>query len=179
MKPAGANRLTDNEGQEETNKEDDGQTSKPADKKPVATGHHLDPKMVQLVTTSMFSTRVKRPSIPRTTFLFIAFRDLAGYFSRVLSICSKIARRCQTSTSHTSDILPLWGAYVDYPLPTEQGTCAMATGISEKTGGPHVEDSLSPWTQTKPPSLSHLCLYCNISHNSRGPINGGLSKDIS
>ena len=34
-KPAGANTLADTEGQEETNKEDDGQTSKSADKKPV------------------------------------------------------------------------------------------------------------------------------------------------
>ena len=48
----------------------------------------------------------------------------------------------------TSDIVPLWGAYVKYPLPTELGTCAMATGISEKMGGPYVEDSLSPWTRT-------------------------------
>ena len=29
-----------------------------------------------------------------------------------------------------SDILQLWGVYVKYPLPTERGTCAMATGIS-------------------------------------------------
>ena len=70
----------------------------------------------------------------------------------------------------TSDILPIWGAYVKYPLPTEQGTCAMATGISEKMGGPHVEDSLSPWTQMKPPSSSHLCPYCNRSHNSKDSI---------
>ena len=35
LKPAEANTLKDNEGQEETNKEDDGQTSKPAYKKPV------------------------------------------------------------------------------------------------------------------------------------------------
>ena len=35
LKPAGGDTLTDNEGQEETNKEDDGQTLKPADKKPV------------------------------------------------------------------------------------------------------------------------------------------------
>ena len=34
-RPSGADTLTDTEGQEETNKEDDGQTSKPADKKPV------------------------------------------------------------------------------------------------------------------------------------------------
>ena len=35
LKPAGADTLTDTEGQEETNKEDDSQTSKLADKKPV------------------------------------------------------------------------------------------------------------------------------------------------
>ena len=34
-KPAGADTLTDNEGQGVTNKEDDGQTLKPTDKKPV------------------------------------------------------------------------------------------------------------------------------------------------
>ena len=66
-----------------------------------------------------------------------------------------------------SDILPLWGVYVKYPLPTELGTCAMAMGISEKMGGPHVEDSLSPWAWTKLLSLSCLCLYCNKSNNSR------------
>ena len=60
-----------------------------------------------------------------------------------------------------SDILPLWGAYVEYPLPTEWGTCAMAMGISEKMGTPHVKDSLSPWARTKPPSLNHLWSYCN------------------
>ena len=35
LKPVGAHTLTDNEGQEATNKEDSGQTLKPADKKPV------------------------------------------------------------------------------------------------------------------------------------------------
>ena len=35
LKPAGANTLPDNEGQEATNKEDDGRTSKHTDKKPV------------------------------------------------------------------------------------------------------------------------------------------------
>ena len=35
LKPAGADTLADQEGQEATNKEDDGQTSKPQDKKPV------------------------------------------------------------------------------------------------------------------------------------------------
>ena len=35
LKPAGADTLADNKGQEETNKEDGGQTAKPADKKPV------------------------------------------------------------------------------------------------------------------------------------------------
>ena len=208
--------------------------------KNVATGHDLDLGMVKIVMTRTFSPRVERPSIPRTTFPFIAFRELAGYFSHILSICSKIARRCQTSTStpmllwsmdplyrvvsgqvypgtlthlmlelphkiclgsskyavhssqrvcaiqhflypnrlhlahhirlqKTSDIFPLWGVYVKYPLPTEWGTCAMATGISEM-GGPHVEDSLSSWTRTKLPSSGHLCLYCNRSHNSRDSL---------
>ena len=63
--------------------------------------------------------------------------------------------------------MPLWGAYVDYPLSTECGTCAMATGISEKMGGPHIEDSLTPWTQTTPQTLNHVCPFCNKSHNSR------------
>ena len=66
-----------------------------------------------------------------------------------------------------SDILPLLGVYVKYPLPTEQGTCAMATAISEKMGGPHVKDSLSPLAWTKPLSLSCLCPYCNKWNNSR------------
>ena len=71
----------------------------------IATGHHLDLKMVQLVTTRMFLPRVERPSIPKITFPFIAFRELVGYFSCDLSICSKIARRCQTSIS---TLMLLW-----------------------------------------------------------------------
>ena len=35
LKPVGADTLANNEGQEATNKEDDGQTLKPTDKKPV------------------------------------------------------------------------------------------------------------------------------------------------
>ena len=34
-------------------------------------------------------------------------------------------------------------------------------------GGPHVEDSLSLWTQTISPTSSHVCPFCNKSHNSR------------
>ena len=59
-----------------------------------------------------------------------------------------------------SDILPRWGANVKYPLPTEQGTCTMDKGVSEKMGGPHVEDSLSPWSWTDTPSSSCLCPFC-------------------
>ena len=44
----------------------------------------------------------------------------------------------------------------------------MATGISEKMGGPHIEDSLSPWTIS--PTLSHVCPYCKKSHNSRDSL---------
>ena len=46
----------------------------------------------------------------------------------------------------------------------------MATGISDKMGGPHVKDSLSPWTWTVSPTLSHVCLFCNKSHNSRDSL---------
>ena len=42
----------------------------------------------------------------------------------------------------------------------------MATSVSEKMDGPHLEESLSPWTWTDPPSLSCLCPFCNKSHNS-------------
>ena len=64
----------------------------------------------------------------------------------------------------------LWGAYVEYPLLTECGTHAMATGISEKMGGPHVEDSLTLWTQTTPQTSSHICPFCNKLHNSRDSL---------
>ena len=55
--------------------------------------------MVQSVTTRTFSPKVERTSIPRTTSPFILFRGQAEYFSCIPSICSKIVRRCQTSTS--------------------------------------------------------------------------------
>ena len=62
--------------------------------------------------------------------------------------------------------MPLWGAYVEYPLLTECGTCAMATGISEKMG----EDSLTLWTQTVPQTMSCVCPFCNKSHNSKDSL---------
>ena len=65
----------------------------------VATGHHLVLKMVQFVTTRTFSPGVKRTNILRTTSPFIAFSRQAEYFSCIPLICSKIVRRCQTSTS--------------------------------------------------------------------------------
>ena len=43
----------------------------------------------------------------------------------------------------------------------------MATGTSQKMGGPHIEDSLSSWTQTISPTLSHVCPFRNKPHNSR------------
>ena len=46
----------------------------------------------------------------------------------------------------------------------------MATGIGEKMGGPHVEDSLTLWTQTTPQTLSHVCPFCNKSHNGRDSL---------
>ena len=102
LKPTGADTLADNESQEETNKEDDGQTSKPANKKPAQKHSNWASSGSQdgpFSYDKMFSPRVKRPSIPRTTFPFTSFREPVGYFSCVLVICSKIARRCQTSIS--------------------------------------------------------------------------------
>ena len=55
--------------------------------------------MVQSVMIRKFTPKVERPSIPRTTSPFIAFRGQAEYFSCIPLICSKIVRRCQTSTS--------------------------------------------------------------------------------
>ena len=65
----------------------------------VATRHHLVLEMVQFVMTRTFSPGVERTNILRTTSPFIAFSRQAEYFSCVPLICSKIVRRCQTSTS--------------------------------------------------------------------------------
>ena len=71
-----------------------------------------------------------------------------GLFPRVQAIqdflhLSRLHLAHHIKLRRTSDIIPLWGAYVEYPLPTECSTCAMATGISEKMGDPYVEDSVS------------------------------------
>ena len=102
----------------------------------------------------------------------LAHQNLRALFPRVHAIQdfpypSRLHLAHHIYLQRTSDILPLWGVYVEYPLPTECGTCAIDTAISEKMGGPCVDDSLSPWAQTKPLSLGHLCLYCNNLNNSR------------
>ena len=122
------------------------------------------------------------PWYPDTSVTGAATRDLSWFieichalFPRVHAIQyfphpNRLHLALHIRLQKTSDILPLWGAYVEYPLQTEQGTCGVATSISDKMGGPHVEDSLSPWTRTNPPSSSHLCLLCNKSHNSRDSL---------
>ena len=77
------------------------------------------------------------PWYPDTLETGAALQDLSWFIK--IHWTSHIQVDC-TLTHHiklqsTSDILPLWGAYVKYPLPTEHSTCAMATGISEKMGG--------------------------------------------
>ena len=201
----------------------------------MVTRHHLDLKMVQLVTTRMFLLWVKRlhfhslcpeswqgasheffwhahdgqrmsniffhmdvtlvngsilqgggwPSVPwypDTPETGAATQDLSWFikiccalFPRVHAIKdfpypNRLHLAHHTRLQKTSDILLRRDAYVEYPLSTEQGTCTMATGISEKMGGPHIEDSLSPWPWTNPPSLSCLCPFCNKSHNSRDSL---------
>ena len=122
------------------------------------------------------------PWYPDTPETEAALQDLSwiikicwGLFPRVQSIQdfpypSQLHLAHHIKLRRTSDIVPLWGSYVKYPLPTECSTCAMATGISEKMGGPHVEDSLSLWTQTVSPTSNCVCLFCNKSHNSRDSL---------
>ena len=121
------------------------------------------------------------PWYPDTPETGAALRDLSwfikicqGLFPRVHAMQNfpypSRLHLAHIKLQRTSDIVPLWGAYVEYPLPTERGTCAMATGISEKMGGPHIEDSPSPWTHTISPTLSHVCPFCNKSHISRDSL---------
>ena len=76
--------LQDNEGQEETNKEDGDQGAKSGNKKPVqkcskwASSGSRDG---QLVTTRKFSPKVNGLNTPRITSLSTVYRGQAGYFS--------------------------------------------------------------------------------------------------
>ena len=93
-----------------------------------------------------------------------------GLFPRVLALQDFLYPSWLHLAHHiklwkTSDLVPLWGAYVEYPLPRECGTCTMATSISEKMGGLHVK-----WTQTAP-TLSHVCPFCNKSHSRDSLMN--------
>ena len=72
------------------------------------------------------------------------------------------------------DVSPLWGIYVEYPLPTERGLGGTAMGISDKMGGPHDFDSLTLYTTVNPATLSQICPYCNRSHNSRDQLMNHL-----
>ena len=117
-------------------------------------------------TTLQGSEWTSVPWYPDTPETGAALRDLSwfikihqGLFPSVHAIQdfpypSRLHLAHHINLQRTSDIVPLWGMYVEYP------TCAMATGTSEKMGGPHVEDSLSPWTHTK----SHN----TISHTTTG-----------
>ena len=73
--------LQENEGQEETNKEDGDQTQSLVTRnlfKNAATGPHLDLKMAQLVTTRMFSPKVEGLNTSRITSLSTAHRGGQG-----------------------------------------------------------------------------------------------------
>ena len=50
----------------------------------------------------------------------------------------------------------------------------MATGISEKMGGPHINNSLTPWSQTASPTSSCVCPFCNKFHNSRDSLTNHI-----
>ena len=74
----------------------------------------------------------------------------------------------------SKDVSPLWGIYVKYPLPTEQGLGGTTMGISDKMGGPHAFDSLTLYTTVDPATSNQICPYCNRSHNSRDQLMNHL-----
>ena len=54
----------------------------------------------------------------------------------------------------SKDVSPLWGVYVEYPLPTEWNLGGTVTGIGDRMGGPHVFDSLTLYTTADPATSS-------------------------
>ena len=83
LKPAETVSVADKKSLKATNKEDGGQTLKPADKTQLnntATRPHLKPVMVQSVITGISSLMVMRTNILRTTFWCAAFRGQVGFF---------------------------------------------------------------------------------------------------
>ena len=46
----------------------------------------------------------------------------------------------------------------------------MSSTPCQQSVAPHIEDSLSVWTQTVSPTLSCVCPFCNKSHNSRDSL---------
>ena len=73
----------------------------------------------------------------------------------------------------SKDVSPLWGVYINYPLPTEQNLGGTVTGIGDRMGGPHAFDSLTPYT-VSPAMSSQICLYCNRSYNGRDQLMNHL-----
>ena len=68
------------------------------------------------------------PWYPDTPVTGVVTRDLSWF----IEIChlKRLHLAHHIRLQKTSDIFPRWGAYVEYPLPTEWGTCAMAASIS-------------------------------------------------
>ena len=70
----------------------------------------------------------------------------------------------------SKDILPIWGVYVEYPLPTKHNGGGTVTGISSKMGGPHSLDILSPYRNFNLPTSTQLCPYCNQACNGHDQL---------
>ena len=68
-----------------------------------------------------------------------------GAAIRELSLKDPIKPRAKSK-----DASPLWGVYIKYPLPTEWNLGGTATGISDRMGGPHAFDFLTPYTTVDP-----------------------------
>ena len=54
----------------------------------------------------------------------------------------------------SKDVSPLWGVYIENPLPTEWNLGGIVTGIGDRMGGPYAFDFLTPYTTINPATSS-------------------------
>ena len=108
-----------------------------------------------------------------------AFRDMSWFMGFQCSLFPRVGPICdfpypgqlqlndpKKVQAKSKDIPPIWGVYVEYPLPTKCNGGGTVTGISSKMGGPHSPDMLSPYRTFNPPTSTRLCPYCNQACNS-------------
>ena len=78
--------------------------------------------------------------------LFSCVRAISDFqYPRKLSLKDPIKPRAKSK-----DVSPIWGVYIEYPLPTEWNLGGTVTGFSDRMGGPHAFNSLTPYTTVDP-----------------------------